>query len=460
MYKRQNSTKVPKDTTVSSVIDNVQLKEGTSLYSPTFILSTALIDFEYGNWNYLKWYDRYYFIDDRIKPTIQGAWTITCTLDLLATFKEQILDSYAFVLYSTNKYDVMIPDTRLSYPNLKEFECVAYTPLRDTNLEPSIVISYISAKDSGYGSVAFASLNTTQLQQLNAYLMSEEMMDSLNKQLDSTASAIVSCQLYPFTIPGTTVGYINVLGVDTGVYGAIIKGDGLIKGQKTMAYTSLPEVWYNDFRDLSPYKNYLLFLPCIGYIDVPGVYMESRKGSNFLINYIIDCYTGTISYDIPGLGKFDGSIACNIPTAYSGINAINTIGSGVSGISGAIGSLLSGNVGGAISNLAGGAFNTAIAANTKNCGMIGSMSGSRASLLIQPLDYGNNVLNIALYRSVLDGVEPSTIADTLGRPYNKVIKLSECSGYVQTTKASVELASPKHIMDKVNNLLDSGIYIE
>ena len=62
---------------------------------------------------------------------------------------------------------------------MSHYELVKY------NLEPSIVVTYISAKDSGYGSVAYAIMNKTQLTELNAKLMSTEFQNSLNKQLDS-----------------------------------------------------------------------------------------------------------------------------------------------------------------------------------------------------------------------------------------------------------------------------------
>lgn len=462
MYKRQNSTKVPKDTTVSSVIDNVQLKEGTSLYSPTFILSTALIDFEYGNWNYLKWYDRYYFIDDRIKPTIQGAWTITCTLDLLATFKEQILDSYAFVLYSTNKYDVMIPDGRLSYPNTKQMALAARHGIFDNyGTDQAILLQYISAADGNNGAVAYAVLTTSEMFRVNRLLMNDSsFLSFIDKQLNDTASAIVGCKLYPFTPPVGTERTLNIAGYDTDITGKVISSsiNYDIGTEKIPIKGESASQWRGDFRDMEPYTTFTLFLPTVGYIDIPGDYIQGLETDYLIVNWFIDFIAGSISYNIDGLGRFDGCIAVNIPTAYSGINAIDTmrnIGGAVAGAA----SLAMGNVTGAFTAI-GSAFNAIVSQNQKSVGTIGASSGNRAQQLLGPSGEAVYDFNIALYRYTLDGPDPSIITDTLGRPYNKVIKLSECSGYVQTTKASVELASPKHIMDKVNNLLDSGIYIE
>lgn len=458
LYKKTNSTLQPSADTPKIELD-VNLKEDTSLYYPSFLINlpSETTDVPY---NYLRWNNRFYFIDDVIKPTINNVWELVCTIDLLASYKNDILNNKAFVKYSSDQYNPMIPDDRLSYPVIKNIS-LSYKELVPYNVEPSIVVTYISAKDSGYGSVAYAVMNKTQLAQLNAKLMSTEFQDSLNKQMDSTASAIVSCLLFPFTLSGNQVtNSMNVLGVDTGITCSLITDIGVMKGTVSLEWTTFEQNYFGDYRDLEPYRSYMLFLPAYGYVDIPANYIISRKGKAIEVDYIIDKLTGGISYNIDGLGKFDGTIAVNIPTAYSGVNAINTISSGLSAGGSFIGNLLSGNIGGAISNAVRGGFNTFVSANMKNCGTIGSSSGSRASLLINPYDISQGNLEICLFISTLDGEEPYTIRETLGRPCNKVLQLNTCTGYTQTQNASVKLEAPKNIIDQINNLLDSGIYIE
>ena len=350
----------------------------------------------------------------------------------------------------------MIPDDRLSYPSINSIIMTDYK-LVDYNVEPSIVVSYISAKDSGFGSVAYGILNKTQLTQLNAMLMSTDFQASLNKQMDSTASAIVGCLLYPFTLVGNAhTESMNVLGVDTGIFCQLITDNGIKKGTVSITWTSFASNYFGDYRDLEPYRSYMIFLPAYGYVDIPASYVLSRKGKAIEVDYIIDMLTGGISYNIDGVGKFDGTIAVNIPTAYSGINAINTINAGMSAVGNAVGNLLTGNVG----NILSGVFNTYLAANSKNCGTIGSSSGSRSGILINPMDPGNGAINVCLFVSTLSGEEPTTIKEPLGRPCNKVVQLSGCLGYTQTQNASVNLQGPKSLIEEVNGMLDSGIYIE
>lgn len=343
--KRINSTKQP-DSSVSTWSTKVVLKDETSLYNPTFLMNTSLL--KTFNYNYAQWDNRYYYVTDIVKPTISNTWEIVCTIDLLATYREYILNTKAFVKYHSTVRNDYIPDTRLSYPVVKDIK-YEHQHLQSTNLAYSIVVQYISAKDSYYGSVAYAVLNTAQLQQLNAYLMSDSFQDSLDKQLDSTASAIVGCMLYPFTVTGDdSTSSMNIAGKDSGITASsLIKAKNIMRGTVKFTYPTYDNNFYDDYRDLSPYTSYILFLVAYGYVEIPAEYIVAHKGQTLDVDYFIDLYTGSITYQIDGIGKFDGSIAVNIPTAYSGINAINTINNSASTLGSVIGNLASGNIGGA-----------------------------------------------------------------------------------------------------------------
>ncbi|MBQ1507222.1 MAG: hypothetical protein IIZ36_02215, partial [Ruminococcus sp.] len=59
MRKRPNSTK--RTLSDSTTVNNITLKENTSIYSPTFILHTNPSDY-----NYVVWGEKYYYIEDKI----------------------------------------------------------------------------------------------------------------------------------------------------------------------------------------------------------------------------------------------------------------------------------------------------------------------------------------------------------------------------------------------------------
>lgn len=452
---------------------DVHLKDNTSVYNPTFTISkkptwttSSSIEDDYvqvANYMYVKEFGLYYYVNDVVKVTASKIWELPCTVDLLASFKRNILKTQFFMRYCSWNRNYFIPDTRLSYtkPNIS---AINTAHLKSYNISDSIVVSYISANDSGNGSVAYASLNATQLQKLNAYLMSNDFQDSLDKQLDSTASAIVGCMLFPFTITGdTATSSLNIAGKSSGVSGSIIKYNQIDKGTITLDYPSYEANFNNDFRDLSPYRSYILFLPAYGYVDIPAEYILIKKGGNLEVDYVIDKYTGSITYQIDGLGKFDGSIAVNIPTAYSGINAINTISGGASTVGSVLGNLATGNIGGAIGSAISGGFNTYISANQKNIGTIGSASGSLASILAQPIDIGAGYLDLALYVTSLTGPTPHSVNDLMGRPLNDLQYPYESKNgtqYFESTNASVKANLPSSLLEELNSLIDNGIYIE
>ena len=62
----------------------VNLKEGTSIEKPTFLLRGDLF-----SCNYVQAFNHYYFVDD-IKSVRNGLTEIDCSMDVLATFKTEI----------------------------------------------------------------------------------------------------------------------------------------------------------------------------------------------------------------------------------------------------------------------------------------------------------------------------------------------------------------------------------
>lgn len=461
-FKKSNSTKRPTDSTTQEGVSNVFLKEDTSIYSPTFRLTPANPDIIY---TYLKWDNYYYYINDIVKPTISNCWEYVCTLDPLATFRAEINQTYAYIKYCSTNYDITVPDDRKSYC-LVGNTTSATKEVFVNELDTTITVQYISAKDSYYGSVATAIVTPDALRQLNALLMSEDFQSSLNKQIDSTASAIVGCKLFPIAINGDTTSTMNILGTDTSINCTLIKGNGLRRGTYTLLTNSdlLSDTWVGsgEYQRQAPYSTYKLYLPCYGYIDVSFTYLQelALRGKDFDISYIIDIINGSLTWVIWGMGKFDCSLAVNIPTAYSGINALSTISNGIDAGAGLIDTIFGK---GSISGTAKASFNTAVSATQKICGTIGSSSGSMASIISDPNYHGSKDMHIELIKTSLKEVKNSNdlTAPYIGRPCNKIDVLSNHGEYVECVNASVaNVFAPKQFIDEINDTINSGIFLE
>lgn len=101
--KRKNSTLQP---TLNASFD-VLLKTPTSLHTPTFTINASSFDY-----NYLKWDNRYYFVTDVVSRN-NNLWDVSAVVDVLATYKAEILASTQFVSYSSHNTSNWLADTRI-----------------------------------------------------------------------------------------------------------------------------------------------------------------------------------------------------------------------------------------------------------------------------------------------------------------------------------------------------------
>ena len=106
--KNINSIKIPS----SGATINVALKSPTSEKTPTFILNNFDL-----SWNYIKWGDVYYFVEDIIIINNNQA-EYHCVKDVMATFRNDILSSVQLVSRNANKYQPQLADKL--YPALNK----------------------------------------------------------------------------------------------------------------------------------------------------------------------------------------------------------------------------------------------------------------------------------------------------------------------------------------------------
>ena len=103
--KRANSTKRP--TNEPQLKLDGWHKKTTSLYAPTFTVTERLVGY-----SYLKWEQMYYYITD-IVFIRKDYYELVCELDVLATYRENILNTTAYVLYSASNVNYQLPSINL-----------------------------------------------------------------------------------------------------------------------------------------------------------------------------------------------------------------------------------------------------------------------------------------------------------------------------------------------------------
>ena len=173
--KRENSTAEPSPSDPTRLdLSSVQLKEECSMIRPVLVLSRGIVTgFNPNMYNYavIPVWQRYYFIRDW--QWLNGVWEAQLEVDVLASFKDAIGDTTAYVTRSAYAYDGDIIDS--IYPATTDVVirnyALSYSWL-NKNVSAGCFVVGIISQDSAYkiGAVTYYVLTMPQLGQLLAYL--------------------------------------------------------------------------------------------------------------------------------------------------------------------------------------------------------------------------------------------------------------------------------------------------
>lgn len=432
--KRNNSTKRP---STGGLDVDVKLKDGTSIYQPSFTLTGNSIL----TYNYLKWDDRYYFIDDIIYTNALHQIDIICIMDYLATYKSNILSTTAFISYSTALADSSIPDQRLSTkaePIITGNEYQRFVGRSDT-----YIVNLIS--DNGATTVGVSESNfKTLVSKLNDdgffdSLVKGEGTDYISKSLNSVSDAITSAHVLPIAPTyESSIANIHLGSYATGVSGGVPSHEkaGIFSIDIPWNFTG------NDFRNRSQYTSLLLYLPGYGVVQLNPDELINKD--SIVIKWNLDPYVGGLTYLIDGKIKCDCVIASSV--------AIGSNSTGIRGTLAAGASMALGAVTGNPAAFFGGMATAAVSNMSHTVGSIGSNGGQNSYNVS-----GGYVYLTAISHNTT--VEPSSVYATMGGPSMKTATIPS-SGYVQTVNASVAISGPQSVSNILNSYLNGGVYIE
>lgn len=441
--KRENSTLRP---TGAGISRPVFLKEGTSIYNPTFIMADDVTEY-----NYCQWGVRYYYIRDIVVAKNQR-FEVECALDVLATFKEEIGNVSAYCLYATSGYNAMLTDQRLSNKANAIVESTTaqlFTDIASTPVAGTFCLQYATSQAT-YGPCGCAHLGFQSARGVVAILSETgftEWLDNLAKQFNGAYDSIISCMYLPFTWAnsGTSAGNIVLGGYDSGVVG--------YRPQSHYDYScniSIPWQW-SDFRNAQPYTSLIIHLPGAGLVELnPNDFIGQ---SSIEINASVDGITGSCVIYVGNVARVNASFGVPVAIGTTGSSPMAGLGSVVSGAG--AGAMLGGPVG-ALAGLGAGAFLGYLQSSQRNVGSIGSSAGN-ASLFASPS--GTTYGTVELFLIAHDtSDEPADMATNYGRPVMAV--QTPVAGYNQFTEASVSCNAPDMIKQQINGYLNRGFFYE
>ncbi len=459
--KRLNSTKRPID--ADGVAVNVSIKQNvpkgqssSQSGTETFLSHpTIWVQGDYTDYNYMKFKGRYYFIRD-IQLTINNATVIYGEIDVLATHKDAILNTRAFVKYSTSDYSSFITDDRVT-PLVQTRN--AYTDEPSIFSPNSSLIITAIGQDGGVNNyyTGYAGL-TNLLESLCA--KTSQWYQSIFTGLSDALSALISVREVPImNLPVQGEGKHVYLGnFDLDIGDLQVLSDINAGLMSDVVQITIPRT-YNDFRRGSKYTKLKLFLPFVGVVTLSADDFLESEGVD--VTTEANALTGNVIYRIGNdqgiLATYSGTFGRQIPMANIQLTnvaqSLGTIMQGATAGAAVIG--LGGPAAGAV-GAAASLVSTGLRAfeqfNQESVQTIGGYSGGYGELI------GNRFY--LLLEEQPTRIEPSVLTELYGRPCASVRRIGDLTGYVETIGFSVDIPSLLSTKEDINRALDNGIYIE
>lgn len=438
--KRKNSTKRP---TGQGTEVPCLLKSATTFQNPTFILQKPMNDML--QFNYAKWADHYYFIDSTTSINA-GQTEISCTEDVLATYKNEISNYTCFIERSSNQTtlanDTMyIPtnDWILSTRNVRHKE-----KIMTSTYSQQYIIRVVSRTG-----VASYYINGNQLNDLLDYMYTESnftdvITDAITKLMFDPFKYIVDLKWIPFVdgaFNNSNDEAIQLGFWDSGVTAKRIDEDTVVNFSYSFAFDN-PLYAITDFRYYSPsFSNYFIKLPFIGVVAL-NPYKIDESVNAF---YQFDATSGLCNVFLQSkkvvFASYQFQLSVPVQIGYASTNIAQLTTSAVS----LVGAGLQGNIAQGISS----GIEAGRSITAPEVSMLGTI-GNISNIL------NNQILEFNSYACT--SINPDGASE--GYADGTVRSISGLSGYIKCRNASIEISGFTGDQEAVNNYLNSGFYYE
>lgn len=438
--KRKNSTKRPigQGTEVPCL-----LKTATTFQSPIFILQRPMNDML--QFNYCKWADHYYFIDSTTSINA-GQTEITCTEDVLATYKNEIGSYTCFIERSSNQNTfandgMYIPtnDWVLSTRNVTHKE-----KIMTSTYSQQYIIRVVSRTG-----VASYYINCDQLNNLLDFMYTESnftdvIQDAITKLMFDPFKYIVDLKWVPFVesaFKSSNDEAIQLGFWDSGVIAKRIDEDTVVNFSYSFAFDN-PLYAITDFRYYSSsFSNYFIKLPFIGVVALNPYKIDATVNAL----YQFDATSGLCNVFLQSkkvvFASYQLQLSVPVQIGYASTNIAQLATSTVS----LVGAGLQGNIAQGISS----GIEAGRSITAPEISMLGTV-GNISNIL------NNQILEFNSYACT--SIEPDKASE--GFVDGNIRPISGLTGFVKCRNASIEISGFTGDQEAVNNYLNSGFYYE
>lgn len=474
--KARNSTKVPSTDVSTETV--CYLKDRTSILKPTITVQGGTPTFEGKtfpdyNYCYIEEFHRYYFIIEIVSVSAL-VWDISCEVDVLATYRKEILQAKGFIQYAQTGYNKYLGDPRL--PQSTQIYSSVYSTTLVNVLDSSGIYTLTVANNtSGNGFATTYLLTEGQLNSLVQKINSG--IDEIKNYFTNPLEAIVRCSWLPTTaaIAGQGSAEIVIGKYSTGITATVAKEQ--VRGGYVTTYTpaTIEGITYGGYLMVEPYHELHRFLPGVGVVQLPlcsFFHTGETEKVEWLMEVSFAPSTGDIAYIFHAGSDYDnaialtvqGNVATELPvsaTSANGIGIAAGIGSTLASTATVIGT--GGNLGAgaavrAATQFVGGAVGTTLAMQTTT-----NVKGSMSSMATK--QYAHKFFDRSIYHLI--GQAPSASVATIGLPVMKTQTLGSHTGLVKATGVWVqaECTDTEHQMiaqfvNSSTNFIYGGLLIE
>jgi len=467
--KRSNSTYNPESPGAISVsvTKDLKLKEKCNIIRPIFFVADT------NKYVYAKFMGYYYFVIDDAYD-INGAHYIELELDVLGTFKAEIMTHSAFVKYSSSNYNEFIVDTRISTTGKmisKSLRLSLDSYISEEETGMWLLTTFASDEDDAAkcGVVNYLFTNAEWQYFIQALVKSgQSFFGSLEQSFDDLKNCIINVAFVPFANSLAMGDYTDdvILGKWHSKRSAHYATGECITINDALPLSGLDR---SDFRIVSPYTYCNLFLPFVGNVEISSE--ELQNAGSLFFGILYNVYTQKITYIVyvgsgnvndntaKIIGTYHGECGIRIPLAYlTNENAQGFIAESVKAsvsLATAATGVMTGNpvvAGVGIASTLASEVSAYMKANTMSAKMMGSLSGN----------YGWSYCPYIKLQIFTPEVteEPDNFIELYGRPCMKVLNIGTLTGYCETRGFSFNGSVMDSIRDMINNAMDTGVYLE
>ena len=456
--KRANSTAQPSGGTSFNCV----LKSDSSILTPTIELQLPITQAPNYNYAYIPAYGRYYYVKDWLFTN--RLWVASLSVDVLATYKSAIGNSFLYVTRSSATFDGSIIDNE--YPTKTTYTQSIIsnsTPFVQSLAEGTYILGILSGS-SDNGAVAYYAMSSAQFKSFASLLFTDGTFDSFSdissglwKSLFNPFQYISSCVWIPFhnSYDAPDSGYsfgTNVTSMKFGWWDLSASAQTVtnirISKVVTLAIPHHPKAaTRGSYLNAAPYSRYKLHIMPYGDFALDGMTLSGHD--TLTVEVLTDVPTGMstmiVSTDGIKLLTASAALGVNIPMA----TMASSLGGFMSNATSSVTSALQFPV-----NPVGAVLGTASGIISAGASLMPQVQGGGAqgSASLMGVD---GVYIQGLFYDIVDEDNSH-----FGRPLMSKRNISALPGFLQVEEGDVPIAGTKEEYNEIKSLLEGGFYYE